>query len=367
MTDSIAKKQTEPRAGNKLKISDLAKHLGLSKGTVSRALSGYPDIAVATRERVTKAARDLGYRPTSSAQALSTGLARSAALILSVSGDSVQKAYLPDFLDGASTRLGKDNWTLTVATASPEQDDIAVHKRLIEERKVDGFIITRTRRADPRVALMKELGVPFVMYGRMKEMEGCPYFDFSGEDAMHDAVVHLAGLGHRRIGFIGARDAFFMQELRAEGFAAGMKAAGLGPQPELMRTGGMTEAAGEELAIGLLAEPEPPTAIVCAMDVAALGAYRAVRAAELEVGREVSIMSYDGIGEGAYAQPPLTTFSVDTRAGGYALADLLLARIGGAPAESLRRLDPAKLIARGSDRPPAISSEDLARRLSARR
>ncbi|MEO0912890.1 MAG: LacI family DNA-binding transcriptional regulator [Pseudomonadota bacterium] len=363
MADSVLGAD-RPGRERKLTISDLARHLGLSKGTVSRALSGYPDISDATKRRVLEAADALGYRPTSSARALSTGLAHSVALVLSVSGDSVQKAYLPDFLDGLSTRLGQENWTLTVATASPADDDIAVQKRLLAERKVDGFVISRTRRRDARAAMLLEMGVPFVMYGRLEDVTGTSYFDFLGEDAMAAAVARLAAFGHRRIAFIGALDAYFMQEKRAEGFMSGMADARLPVAAEMMREGGMTEGEGAKLAASLLADPEPPTAIICAMDVAALGAYRAVDALGLTVGREVSIMSYDGIAEGAYARPGLTTYAVDTAEAGRRLADLLLRQIRGEAPETLRETAAAHLVVRGSDGPPVLSPCELAERIA---
>ncbi|QHQ36947.1 LacI family DNA-binding transcriptional regulator [Algicella marina] len=364
--DETLAKQGSKVGSNKLKIGDLARHLGLSKGTVSRALSGYPDISEKTKERVIRAANELGYKPSSYARALSTGLARSAALVLSVSGDSVQKAYLPDILDGLSTRLGADGWTLTVATASPEEDDLAVQERLIAERKVDGFIITRTRRHDPRITALLEAEVPFVMYGRQEDMSGKPSFDYLGETAMEQAVIRLARLGHRRIGYIGARDGFYMQERRTEGYVAGLADAGLPLDMDMVRAGGMTEAEGAALAADLLAQTEPPTAIVCAMDVAALGAYRAVEALGLRVGHEVSLMAYDGIAEGAYARPGLTTYAVDGRAAGQALADLLLRRIAGEAPDRLQETGEARLIARGSDRAPALTSAELAVRIAGR-
>jgi len=99
-------------------IGKLAEKLGLSKSTVSRALSDYPDIAPATKKRVLAAAEKYRYRPSSYAQSIKTGVAKSVALILSVSNDMVQQASLADLLDGLSSRLGQEEWTLTVATAA---------------------------------------------------------------------------------------------------------------------------------------------------------------------------------------------------------------------------------------------------------
>jgi LacI family transcriptional regulator len=100
--------------------------------------------------------------------------------------------------------------------------------------------------------------------------------------------------------------------------------------------------------------------------MAALGACRAVTRLGLKVGREVSVTGYDGIPEGAWADPPLTTFEVDNRAAGARLASLLIRRIRGAPPEDLRETAPARLRVRGSDGPPALAPEALAARIAGR-
>ena len=98
------------------------------------------------------------------------------------------------------------------------------------------------------------------------------------------------------------------------------------------------------------------------MDLAALGAYDAAQSAGLAVGSDISIISYDGIPEGGWASPPLTTFGVDSRMAGECLAHLLIRRIMGEDPESLRETALAKLQPGGSDGPPAMTSEDIAGR-----
>ena len=330
-------------------INDLAQELGLAKGTISRALNGYPDISDATRLRVTRAAERMGYRPMAQAQAIRTGLSRSLGLVLNAGPGNAHKPFLTDFLDGISRAASEEAWSLTVATAFDEQDEVATMARLVEERKVDGFILPRTKVVDARIDLLRRLHVPFVLYGRTGDPTECAWFDISGEDAMRDAVLRLAGLGHRRIGFINGLTVYNYATLRHAGYCDGLRQAGLTSDPALVRDGATTMASGEALGAELLDLPNPPTAIVCALDLAALGVYRAAEARGLGVGRDLSLLSYDGIPEAATATPPLTTYAVDTRAAGARLAKMLFARIRGTAAETLRETGPAHLIARGSD------------------
>ncbi len=196
--------------------------------------------------------------------------------------------------------------------------------------------------------------MPFVLFGRTGDLTGCAWYDILGEDAMEEAVLRLASLGHRRIGFVNSDLAYNYAVLRDEGgFRSGMARAGLEPDESLIRHGCMTPAQGERATFDMLEAPIPPTALVFATDNAALGgAYAACAKRGLRVGRDLSIISYDGAPESGFTDPPLTTFDVDTRLAGERLAALLIAAVRGAdPPETLHEAGHARLLRRGSDGP----------------
>jgi len=348
-----------PNRGRKVTIQDLSDHLGLSKSTVSRALNKYPDIAKSTQVRVASAAKKMGYRPSNHAQAIRTGLVKSVGLVLNVAGENAHRPFLAEFLDGISRRLGEEEWTLVVATAQSDEHSIDVHSRLIAEQKVDGFILPRTKIHDARVDLLKSRGVPFVLYGRVADMRDCPWYDIAGEQAMERAVARLHGFGHRRIAFVGGHADNNFELLRRDGYLVGLENAGIALDTSLIAEGAMSIEQGFRAARDLLMLPAPPTALICALDRAAVGACRAAASLGLYVGRDISVIGYDGIPEGAYATPPLTTFSVDSKRAGSRLADIILKVILGADAESFRELAVARLIERQSDGPLTKSPKEI--------
>ncbi len=335
-------------------IADVAEALGVTKGTVSRALNGYPDISPSTRQRVVAAARRMGYSPLAHAQAIRTGRVRAAGLVLQLEQHDAQKPFLADFLKGITQGASAEGWTLTVATADSEAEGLETYRRLIDERKADGFILPRTRLVDPRIALLREANVPFVLFGRTGNPEGCAWFDISSEDAMREAVLRLAGAGHRRIGFVGGDTAFTYAHLRATGFETGLTEAGLPPASGMMVTGCTTTEHGRGAAGRLLDMADAPTALVCATDLLAVGALRAARERGLVPGRTISITGYDGSPEGAGMEPPLTTFEVDQLAAGTRLTALLIDRVRGTPPEELRETAPA-VFRQGGTHGPLVS------------
>ena len=361
----LPERQSAGRRRPRITISDVSAALGLTKSTVSRALNGYPDISSTTRARVRSTAARMGYRPLSHAQAIRTGRARALGLVIQIDDHDAHRPFLADFLAGISFVASGEGWTITVATADGEAATLATMRRLLDEHKVDGFILPRTLVEDPRIALLRSQDVPFVMFGRTRDSTGCAWYDIRSEDAMADAVRRLASLGHRRIAFVNGGGRYQYSRLRLDGFRRGLASAGVEEDSRLVRSDALVPDEGEEAAEYLLALPRPPTAVVFAVDSAALGLYRAVRRRGLRVGRHLSVIGYDGIPDGNHADPPLSTYAVDIRRAGERLARMLIERVRGVDPVRLRETAPATFIDRGSIAPPEFGPDDLARRLAA--
>ncbi len=329
-------------------ISDVAAALDMTKSTVSRALNGYPDIADATRVRVERMAKKLNYQPLSSAQAIRTGKTRSLGFVLQLADHDAMRPFLAEFLAGLSAGASTDGYTLTVASADSGMHLTETFNTLNRDGKADGFILPRALVNDNRVAQLTEANVPFVLYGRPENPTNCAWFDIRGEDSMRESVQRLVALGHERIAFVNGGLIYEYARLRREGYLAGLADAGLQIDPELIIEDAVRTDEGEAAADRLFDLKEPPTAIVCAVDHAALGVYRAAARRGFAVGKDISVTGYDGIPEGSHAVPPLSTFIVDNRDAGMRLASLLIRRIRGEASENLRETTAATFVDRGS-------------------
>ncbi len=349
----------EAAAARRVTINDVSDALGLTKSTVSRALNHYPDIAERTRLRVQRMADKMGYRPMSQAQAIRTGLSKSLGLVIQMADHDAQRPFLAEFLAGLSKGTSVEGWTLTLGSSASAEATIEVFREMIRDRKVDGFILPRTMYDDPRVALLREMGMPFVMFGRTSDPTGCAWYDVLGEDAMASAVQRLAEFGHTRIAFINGGMRYTYAQLRRDGFQAAMEEAGLAVDPALMHENCVTRADGAAAAHRLMLADAPPTAIVCAVDMAALGVYRAAEELGLSIGSDLSVVAYDGTPDGAHTVPPLSTYAVDYTAAGERLSALLIQRIKGVPLEVLRETVRPTFLDRGSIGPPSLSSAQL--------
>ena len=345
-------------------INDVARHLGVAKGTVSRALNNYGDVSAAMRQRVAAAAHALGYKPSSLARRLTRGRADTVGMVLIVGGPLLSDPFLSEFLDGVSRSLRRRSRDLLVATAPSAEAAVGEYEAMAQLRKVDGFLLTRTESRDPRVRFLQDKGLPFVTHGRVEGENSHPWFDIDNEAAMVEAVGHLAQLGHRRIGLVAAPSKLNFARLRRRGFYRGIAAAGLERQDApLETTAAIDIESGRMAAHRLLRAALPPTALVCMTDLLAIGAYAAARDLRLRVGRDLSVIGYDGLATGAFLDPPLTTFDQASGDYGACVADMLLDLIDGVAADQPGRLERARFVARGSHGPPRLRPHELAARV----
>jgi DNA-binding LacI/PurR family transcriptional regulator len=134
-----------------------------------------------------------------------------------------------------------------------------------------------------------------------------PFIEMDTFNGFRQLVAHLAGLGHKRIAYIGGPPNLRSQADRLAGYKEGLKEAGIVFDAALQAPGNLMRAGGYEAAQKLLARRPRPTAIIGMNDHTALGAMRAVAEAGLAVGRDVAVAGFDGIDDAEHARPPLTT------------------------------------------------------------
>jgi LacI family transcriptional regulator len=330
-------------------IRELARTLDLSITTVSRALAGYSDVSIATRDRVRSAAKSMGYRPNASARNLKLGKANAIGLVMPAVGPGGDP-FLSELIASIGSALAAHDLDLVVTSAADDDAALGAIRRVADGRKVDGMILPRTRWDDPRVDLMMELNIPFVCHGRTSRAREHAWLDIDGEAAFSEATRRLIALGHRRLALVNAPGVFTYARHREAGFRAAMNAAGLAPVA-VVAAARARFAEGEEAAGALLDAPSRPSALLCATDQLAIGALAAIRKRGLKAGVDVSVIGYDDIAISTHTDPPLTTMRQAIADEGQELVRLMLGAIGGKPVAELQTLWSATLVARASDGP----------------
>lgn len=343
-------------SGKPVSLKVLAAHLGLTVSTISRALNGYSDISSATRERVREAADKLGYRANQNARRLSIGMPETVCYLMPRQISANAQPFVGQLLAGLGEALNERNWDLLVNQAEASIGDLSAIERLVRSGRVAGIVISRPLKNDPRIKLLQRLDCPFVVHGRTADSSDYAWYDVDGEDAFVMAVNHLARLGHRRIGFIGAPLQYQFAQERLDGYERSLLHNGLLFDPDLVQIAEFTDDGGSAAAGVLMDMANPPTGIVCVTDMMALGALEALHARALKPGQDVSVIGYDGLHFAKHANPPLTTLAQPQAHAGRRLGDILLSIIDGTDPTKLQELQRAHLVQRMTDGPAKVDA-----------
>jgi len=334
-----------------MNLKDLARQLGLSQTTVSRALNGYDDVNEETRQRVIAKAREGGYQPNPTARRLAIGRENAVGIIYPLDAHDLGDPQFLEVVGGMTEALDKVEMDLLISSASPV-NELRSYQRTVKGRRVDGLVVARTRVHDPRLELLQQADFPFVAYGRSNLPKPYAWFDFDNEAGLEMSVARLAQLGHRRIALLGASPEFNFSFLRQRGFVNGMAAAGLPVEPDHIAHCSLDRRGGYQGMAALLALALPPTAVVVDNSLCGVGALRAIADAGLEIGRDVSIIVYDGLPSDTLVGHSVTAVLQPTpHAVGVKLVELMLARLSGAPMETLQVLWRPELHVGDSDGP----------------
>lgn len=276
-----------------MNLKELSSLLGLSATTVSRALNGYPEVGAATRARVVAAARQHGYAPNLVARRLATGRTLAIGHVIPLAAHQMINPLFADFISGAGEVYSAAGYDMILSVVSKHEEEDA-YRAMVSQRKVDGVIVHGPRPMDPRIDLLADLGLPFLVHGRDSRPENrYSWIDIDNRRAVRRATELLIDLGHRRIGFLNGLETLYFAFCRRQGYEDALVGRDLPVDPGLMRDAEMVEPFGHTAAAEMLALTDPPTAFVTSSIMIALGVLRAGREAGMAPGRDLSIVTHD--------------------------------------------------------------------------
>ncbi len=311
-------------------LKDIARKVGYSVTTVSRALNDYDDVNEETKQLIKRVAREMGYHPHVIAQSLQRQRTNTVGFIVPATEHYLSDPYFIELLAGIGDGAASYDFDLLVSTRKPmDPQERLAYERMVKGRRVDGIIVARTRRKDERIAYLMSEEFPLVAFGRTDSDLDFPYLDVDGEEGIREAVRYLIGLGHQRIGFISPSMYLMFAEHRLAGYKRALQDHGLKFDPALLVEGNLTQSGGYRGMEQLLDLEDPPTAIVAGNDLMAFGAMEAAQDRGWVVGRDVAVVGFDDVPLAAYFRPSLTTIRQPVYDIGKTLSQMLIKIVRG--------------------------------------
>jgi DNA-binding LacI/PurR family transcriptional regulator len=291
-------------AAQRLRLEDVAAHVGLSSATVSLVLSNAPGPSAETRRRVLQAAGALGYRPNRAASLLARRRSHLLGVLLEVRNSF--HAELVEDLQAAAEQVG---YELVLSAVTRTRDEQRAVETLLDFR-CEVLILLGPDAPPARLAALGRQ-LPVIAVGRRVTAGGVDVVRTADDQGVAQAVGYLAGLGHRAIAYVDGGKGVIPGD-RRRGYRAAMRRHGLAACIRVI-PGDHTEESGLRAAATLLRQPELPTAVLAFNDRCAVGLLDALNRAGVEVPGSVSIVGYDDSPLARLTHVNLTTVSQDTQ------------------------------------------------------
>ncbi|MCR5558363.1 MAG: LacI family transcriptional regulator [Butyrivibrio sp.] len=313
----------------KITIEDVAKALGISKTTVSRAISGKGRVGSETREKVMEFIEKHNYRPNVSAKALASQRTYNIGVVWPDDYSAVDLPFFQRCMIGmteVTSGVGVDILISLIAG-----DDISGLKRLVENRKVDGIILTRTLVEDIPAAYLKNSGLPFVVVGKSNDPEIISV-DNDNFGACRELTSILIAKGLKRLALIGGSTNHIITQTRYEGYAAAFKDAGLAINKSLV----YLDVESTQRISGILDEllKKNVDGVICMDDSLAGEVIARCREKHIKIPSDLRVASFynSSLLEGTV--PSVTSLNFNDRNLGAVAAKTLLSMVEGKDTES---------------------------------
>lgn len=334
-------------------IKDVARQANVGVGTVSRVINDSPNVSSATRDRVLNAIAKLDYTPSNLGRRLSLGKTHTIGVI----APFFTSPSVIERIQGIESALTDTDYAFTLFNVESLPSRHKHFRNASRRDHLDGLIVITLKPTAEEMERFAKNQTPLVLIDQKDDHLHSVYIDdvYGGEIATR----HLIDLGHTKIGFISdfiddpLSDPFRFSSSRNrfEGYCKAHKAHGLDINPLFIKQGFTAEHIAHNLALQLLQQTDPPTAIFAASDTQAFGVMEAAKDLGLEIPRDLSVIGYDDIEVTKYLD--LTTIRQPLNQSGQLGAQLLLTIMSSDTLSPVQNQLNVELVPRGSTAPPS--------------
>jgi len=303
-------------------IKDIAREANISFSTVSRALTGHPQVNEETRNKIIKLASEMGYTPNALAKGLVSKNTYTIGLIIS----DITNPFFAEVAQGVEDCANRYGYQVFLCNSNWNvQREKECLSKLYSSR-VDGIVISPASNDSSHIVDSK-YQVPIVFAAQKPEIHGCNYVTVDDFKSSTLAVEYLVKLGHKKIAYIGELLNTNSGMARFHGYKSTLEKHNIPIVLNNIMHGEYTQASGYSLAKELLLNHELPTAIVAGNDITALGIIQAIEEYGLNVPKDISVIGFDDISFASLDKIQLTTIYLPKYGIGEESMELLIQKI----------------------------------------
>ena len=311
-----------------MNIKELAKKLGLSITTVSRALGGYSDVSEKTRERVKKFANKYKYSPNPYASTLASGKAKTVGYVLPIYGtntSTLNQGNFFQFISGMSEELLSESIQLQILFAKSEEEELKAYKKLITEHKIENIVLQNLKTKDRRIEILNKYKINYVAWGKTKDKSNYSWVDLDNDKAIEVIINYLIKKNHTHISYINISEKYNFANERKSSFLKNLKLNKINFNPNYYASVKLEEPEKSfEIIKKMLMKNKKISAIICSTEFSALSAIKACNYLNYKIGKDISIITFDGALVRDLSSPPITAVSFPVKELGKRAINILL-------------------------------------------
>jgi LacI family transcriptional regulator len=303
-------------------MADLARELGVSMTTISRALSDHHSIGPAMKQKVLKLAKKYNYQPNRLASALRKGKSQ----LLGIVVPYIEGRFFPSVVHGIESAASKAGYNVIICQSN---EDVAQERRNLDillSAQVAGILVSlsRTTLDHRHFDKVRSRGMPLVFFDRVVEGDNVNAVILDDQEGGYVSTRHLISQGCRRIAHLAGPQHLNIYKNRRQGYFDALREAGLPEDESLVLYSDMGQEQGAEGLRQLLALPNPPDAVFAAGDYSALGAMQEAKRQGLRVPEDIAISGFSNEAFTVITEPTITTIDQRCEEMGQAAVRLLL-------------------------------------------
>jgi len=324
-------------------LKDLARELGVSIATVSRALRSSPEIGKEMQDKVKELAKKLNYRPNPFAQSLR----KEAPKIIGVVVPNLVTHYYAAVLDGIEDEARRSGYSIISANSHERFEDEAQAIDNFINLHVEGIIacLSQSTTDYSHYEMLAQMGIPLVFFGRTCLSERFSSVTANGDEAAQQATQHLIDTGSRRIAFIGGPNHLDMVKRRKHGYLEALHENLLPVDRSLVACGRIDYQEVLNNTIEMLQRDDRPDAILAFNDIITFAAFTAIKHCHLRIPEDVALIGFTDDVHAAYVTPRLSAIEDQSHLMGEKACQLLLKNIAG-DTKVYREIVPQQLVIR---------------------
>lgn len=332
----------------KMTLEEIGKLAGVSRSHVSRVINNQPDVSDDVRKRVQEIIQQTGYIPNPAARSLAAHRSGILGLIIPQSVASVfGDPYFSRLTQGITQACYEHHYMLSLFLFNTKEDERLILPHITQHTFLDGVIVQATTDADPVIPHLHKSSMPFLVIGRLNQMEpDINYIDIDNVSGAYQAVSHLIKLGYRRIAHVAGKLENRPALDRKAGYEQALREHNLPVEKDLIVEGYFTEDGGYSSGMRLL--QHKPDAIFVASDMMAFGVVRAIKESGLVVPNDIAVVGFDDLPPSRHSNPKLTTVRQPILRFGASAVEVLIDIILNSNEQTRQKLYGTELIIRDS-------------------